>query len=255
VPTRNIRATVAYDGTAFSGWQVQKNARTVQGVIEEALQRMHGHSVRIQGAGRTDAGVHASGQVGNFFTDLDSIPGRTWAVAVNSYLPHDVRLLDSQEVAATFNAKTSAVQRVYAYHLLPAVVAPPHLRLYAWKITRRPDAAALNRLASVFVGEHDFTTFASARDRSRSKVRCVYAAAFHPQGQLLVFRMAASSFVWRMVRSVVGTILEFEQNGRSPAALSEALAARDRAQAGMSAPARGLFLEQVVYDERRLFPV
>jgi tRNA pseudouridine38-40 synthase len=97
LPVRNIRLTLAYDGSDFSGWQVQKNARTVQGEIEQALQRMHGHPVRIQGAGRTDSGVHASGQVGNFYTDLDSLSGERWAVALNSYLPPDVRALESRE--------------------------------------------------------------------------------------------------------------------------------------------------------------
>ena len=96
MPIRNIRLTLAYDGTDYSGWQVQKNAQTIQGAVETALERMHGHAVRIQGAGRTDAGVHATGQVGNFYTDLDSIDGRTWAVAMNSYLPPDIRVIDSR---------------------------------------------------------------------------------------------------------------------------------------------------------------
>lgn len=245
---RNIRVTLAYDGTEFSGWQVQKNARTVQREIEESLRRMHGHPVRIQGAGRTDSGVHASGQVGNFFTDLDSIPPDRWAVALNSYLPPDVRALDSREEAVVFNAKNNAVQRVYRYFLYTGAVGLPHLRLYCWKIRHRPELGALNDLASVFLGEHDFTTFAAAGDSSRSKVRRVDTACFYPEGALLCFKVAASSFVWRMVRSLLGTILEYEQKGLPRSDLAEALAARDRSRAGMSAPARGLFLERVVYD-------
>jgi tRNA pseudouridine38-40 synthase len=246
---RNIRVTLAYDGTEFSGWQVQKNARTVQGEIEEALRRMHDHPVRIQGAGRTDSGVHASGQVGNFITDLDSIEPSRWHIALNSYLPPDVRALDSREVDSRFNAKSSARQRVYCYYLYTGVVGPPHLRLYCWKIRWRPDLPRLNALTAVFLGEHDFTTFAAAGDVSKSKVRRVDTAGFFPEGPFLCFRVAASSFVWRMVRSLLGTILEYEQKGMSPKELAGALAARDRSQAGMSAPARGLFLERVVYDE------
>jgi len=252
VPIRNIRLTLAYDGTDYSGWQVQKNAETIQGVIEAALERMHGHPVRIQGAGRTDAGVHASGQVGNFYTDLDSIDGPTWATALNSYLPPDIRVIDSREVGFPFDAKASALQRSYAYFLVAAPVILPHQRRYAWRIRMRPDLAGLNRLAAVFVGEHDFSTFAAAGDASRSKVRLVRSACFHPQGSMLVFRVSASSFVWKMVRSMVGTILEYEHNRLPPAALAEALAARDRSRAGSSAPAYGLFLERVAYDDEEL---
>jgi tRNA pseudouridine38-40 synthase len=255
LPVRNIRLTLAYDGSDFSGWQVQKNARTVQGEIEQALQRMHGHPVRIQGAGRTDSGVHASGQVGNFYTDLDSLSGERWAVALNSYLPPDVRALESREADFTFNAKNSARLRAYSYYLYPGSVGFPHLRRYCWKINYRPDIGALNRLAAVLLGEHDFTTFATAGDSSKSKIRRVYSACFFPEGLFIVFRIAASSFVWKMVRSLVGTILEGERNGLSPEKLAEALAARDRSRAGASAPARGLFLERVVYDEETLLSI
>ena len=245
---RNIRLTLAYDGTEFSGWQVQNNARTVQGELEEALLRMHDHPVRIQGAGRTDSGVHAVGQVGNFLSDLDSIEPFRWHIALNSYLPPDVRALASCEAPESFNARENARQRVYRYFLYTGSVGPPHLRLYCWKIRRRPDLSALNALAAVFLGEHDFTTFATAGDLSRSKVRRVDAACFYPEGPFICFKVAASSFVWKMVRSMLGTILEYEQKASSPAALAEALEARDRSQAGMSAPARGLFLEKVNYD-------
>ncbi len=255
MPDRNIRITVAYDGTDFAGWQVQKNTRTVQGAIEEALEKMHGHPVRIRGAGRTDSGVHATGQVANFFSDLDSIPGARWHIALNSYLPHDVRAMESSEADSSFNAKSSALLRSYKYYLYTNAVGPPHLRRYCWKINWRPDARVLNSLASVFLGEHDFTTFAAAGDVSKSKVRLVHAACFFPEGQLLVFKVAASSFVWRMVRSLLGTVLEYEQKGLSPGRLAEVLESRDRSLAGMSAPARGLFLERVVYDDEQLLSI
>ena len=255
MPVRNIRLTVAYDGTDFSGWQVQKEQRTVQGVIEEALARMHGHPVRIRGAGRTDTGVHATGQVANFHSDLDSIAPARWSLAVNSYLPPDVRVLESREAEAGFSAKESARLRVYAYYLLAVPIGPPHVRRYCWKIPRRPEVPALNRLAGVFLGEHDFTTFAAAGDASRSKIRRVLSSCFYPQGPFLLYRIAATSFVWKMVRSLLGTMLEYEAAGREAAELARALAARDRNQAGTSAPARGLFLERVVYDGDELFPL
>jgi tRNA pseudouridine38-40 synthase len=254
LPTRNIRLTLAYDGSEFCGWQVQANSRTVQGVIEEGLARMHGHPVRIRGAGRTDTGVHATGQVANFLTDLDSIEGPRWCLALNSYLPRDVRALDSREVEPDFNAKDSARLRAYAYYLFTPPIGPPHIRRYCWKIGRRPELAVLNRLAAVFLGGHDFTTFAAAGDPGKSRERRVLSACFHPEGPFLVFRIAATSFVWKMVRSILGTMLEYEKDGRTAADLAAALEARDRRLAGPSAPARGLFLERVVYDDDPGYP-
>jgi tRNA pseudouridine38-40 synthase len=171
---------------------------------------------------------------------------------MNSYLPSDIRVVDSREADFAFDAKSSARMRSYAYYLVPAPVVPPHRRRYVWRIRTRPELARLNRLAAVFVGEHDFTTFAAAGDSSRSKVRRVYSSCFHPQGGGLVYRVSASSFVWKMVRSMLGTILEHEEGRLSPTALAEALAARDRSRAGMSAPPFGLFLERVEYDDDEL---
>jgi tRNA pseudouridine38-40 synthase len=240
---------VAYDGSDFFGWQVQKTGRTVQGEIEASLERMHGHAVRIQGAGRTDSGVHATGQVANFFSDLDSIPAPTFREALNSYLPQDIRIVRSSQAAPDFNAKNSARMRVYGYNLYDAEVGYPHLRRYCWKIRYRPDMGNLNSLAACLVGEKDFSTFAAAGDASKSRVRKVHAAHFFPSGPFLVFRVAASSFLWKMVRSFLGTILELDRNGLGAKSMLEILESRDRSRAGSTAPARGLFLERIVYDD------
>ncbi len=245
---RNIRATLAYDGVGFSGWQIQREGRTVQGVLEAALERMHGHAVRVRAAGRTDAGVHATGQVINFHSDLDSIPAEKFRDAVNSYLPPDIRMLASREVEPEFSARRAARLRVYAYYLLPAEVGLPQHRHYCWKIRQRPSVEKLNRLAAQLVGEHDFSTFAAAGSAERSPVRRVHAAGFHPEGLFLVFRIAANSFLWKMVRSIVGTIIELELNGEGEEKMRQVLQARDRSFAGATAPARGLFLERVLYD-------
>ncbi len=250
---RNIKVTVAYDGTDFSGWQVQKSGRTVQGVIEDALKRMHGYSVRVQGAGRTDSGVHASGQVANFFTDLDSIPDIKFGDAMNSYLPEDIRVLRSCEVDDAFNAKTSARMRIYKYYLYIAHAGMPYYSRYCWKIRRKPDIQNLNSMAAGLVGEHDFTTFGAAGDSSSSKVRLIYSACFYPEGPFLIFRMAASSFLWKMIRSLLGTLIELDQNGFGKKEMEEYLESRNRSRAGSTAPARGLFLERIVYDEA-IFP-
>ncbi len=250
---RNIKIIVAYDGTNFSGWQVQKDQRTVQGVIEAGLERMHGHPVKVIGAGRTDSGVHALGQVANFITDIDSIPAIKYKDALNAYLPHDVRALKSDEVDIGFDSRRWAKARVYRYYIFIGDVGFPHLRNYCIKVRHRPNIERLNRMASVLLGEKDFTSFSSVRDESKKKIRRVYSASFYPEGNFIVFKIAANAFLWKMVRTIVGTILEFDENGMGVEEFREVLDKRDRSFAGATAPARGLFLERVVYNEEGLY--
>ena len=248
---RTIRATIAYDGTDFAGWQVQDQQRTVQGVLEGALARMHGHPVRINAAGRTDAGVHALGQVVGFHTELDSLTPEVLPRALNSFLPADVRVIDARRADDRFDARRSALLRVYRYQLLPGRQLP-HLRRHTLWVRRWLRLAVLNRLAAVIVGEHDFTTFAAAGAAGTSAVRRVVQAAFFTEGPLIVFRIAATSFLWKMVRSLVGTMLELEAERGANAAAAEArmaalLADQARERVGPTAPAWGLFLERVLY--------
>ncbi len=222
--------------------------------MEEALEKMHGHSLKIQGAGRTDSGVHATGQVANFFSDLDSIPAAKYRDALNSHLPHDIRILESREVEATFGSKRSARIRTYSYFLYVDPVVFPHYRRYCWKISRKPDIENINRMAAKLLGEHDFSTFTAAGDSSKSKVRKIYSACFYPGVPFLVFRVSAGSFLWKMVRSILGTILELEQNGLGPQDMEKKLKSKDRSLVGATAPARGLFLERIFYDDEDAFP-
>ena len=248
--TRTIRATVAYDGTDFAGWQIQDRQRTVQGVFEQALARMHGERVPVRAAGRTDAGVHALGQVVSFRTGIDSLTPEVLPRALNSYLPDDVRVVDAREEEDGFDARRSARLRVYRYQLLPGRQLP-HLRRYTLWVRRPLRLVALNRMASAIVGEHDFTTFAAA-GASGSSIRRVVQASFFADGPLIVFRIAAGSFLWKMVRSLVGTMLALEAEcGADRAAprarMAELLAAPGRERVGQTAPAWGLFLERVCY--------
>lgn len=245
---RNIRLVLAYDGTDFEGWQIQSRGRTVQGVLEEGLARMHGHPVRVLAAGRTDSGVHATGQVASFRTDIASIPGSRFRDAVNAYLPRDVRVLCSDEVAWEFHARRSARQRVYRYYTVCGPVLLPHLRAYRHWMRRSPDLARLNEMAAVLVGEHDFTCFSAEGDANHSKVRRVDVSAFHREGDTLVYTIAATSFLWKMVRTIMGTLFLLEEQGMGVRELRLIMEAGSRANAGATAPARGLFLERVVYD-------
>jgi tRNA pseudouridine38-40 synthase len=233
VPVRNIRLTLAYDGTDFGLAGAERPAHNPV-------------RIRVPGAGhggtrhRAVASFAATWTIGGALAGCELTCRPTCACWC-------------REAEPGFSAKESARLRVYAYYLLPAQIGPPHLRRFCWKILRRPNMEALNRLAAVFVGEHDFTTFAAAGDSSRSKVRRVLSSCFYPEGPFLVYRIAATSFVWKMVRSLLGDMEYEARAGRRPVA--QALAARERAQAGSSAPARGLFLERVVYDGEELFPL
>jgi len=249
---RNIALTVSYDGTDFLGWQRQSEkaagkGRTVQEEIERALAKMHGHPVPINGSGRTDSGVHAAGQVANFSTDIASIPAERFTVALNSLLPRDVRILGSREVPASFHARFDARERTYRYFIHCGRSPLAHEMPYVWHLGRRPDVARLNRMAQCLSGEIDCTTFAAAGDASKSRFRYLYGASFYIDGDRLVFEISANAFLWKMVRSITGTLVELEGKGAEPAEFERRLAARDRREAGSTAPAQGLFLWSVRY--------
>lgn len=241
---------MSYDGTDFCGWQVQSKGRTVQGVLEQALFTMHKYPVKVTAAGRTDTGVHAAGQVVNFFTDLDSINGRRFCDALNYYLPPDVRVLKSEQVGDDFNARFSALRRTYCYFLYSGNVTLPYIDRYAVRYRNDLDIRLLNRYASILIGEHDFTTFAGAGDKSRSKRRIVYSSCFYMKGDLLVYKIQADSFLYRMVRSIVGTMLDLGRIEKTEEEFAGVVRAMDRSCAGPTAPARGLFLDKVFYGEK-----
>ena len=253
---RTIRATVAYDGSDFSGWQVQENQRTVQGVFEQALAGIHGCRVPVVAAGRTDAGVHALGQVVSFRTGINSLTEEVMPRAVNSYLPSDVRVISAAETEDGFDARRSALMRLYRYQIRPGQQLP-HLRRYTISVRRTLRLDVLNRMAAAVVGEHDFKTFA-ATGAPGSTLRHVEQASFFAEGPLIVFRIAARSFLWKMVRSLVGTMLSLEAERETDATNAQArmatlLADRMRERVRQTAPAWGLFLERVWYEGDPLF--
>jgi tRNA pseudouridine38-40 synthase len=247
---RNIRVTAAYDGTDFAGWQNQNNGRSVQGVLEAALEKIHKRKVTIYGAGRTDSGVHAAGQVFNFYSDIESIPGDRYASGLNRLLPPDVRALDSREAGESFNSRRDARMREYRYYLYPGRVMPPWRRFYCWSVPG-PRLREMNAMAAFLPGVHDFTGFAAAGDTNPSRVKEIYSAGFYPEGPFIVFRITGNAFLWRMVRNILGTITQLAGNGEAPEVFRDILAARNPEHPGMTAPARGLFLHKVVYEDGR----
>lgn len=249
---RNIRLRISYDGTDFLGWQRQNgkgtgNGRTVQDEIEKALSRMHGREIGLTGSGRTDSGVHAAGQVANFYTDIARIPAERFVPALNSMLPKDVRVLDAREAPASFHARFDARARTYRYFIYCGSHPLAHEMPYIWHLGRWPDVQRLNRMASYLSGEIDCSTFTASGDQSLTRSRYLYGAHFFHEGERLVFEISANAFLWKMVRSITGTLIDLDYRHADPAEFGRALLSRDRKNAGPTAPGQGLFLWDVRY--------
>jgi tRNA pseudouridine38-40 synthase len=257
---RNILLTISYDGSGFYGWQRQDRAdggkplRTVQGELEAALETVHKTAVPLAGSGRTDSGVHAAGQAANFHSPIDSIPVANYVSALNNLLPRDIRIHAAKEVADGFHARFDAVSRTYRYVICCGATPFAYEAPYVWAIRRYPSLAVLNSMSACLQGELDFTTFTAAGDLSRSKSRYIEHAVFYPDGNKLVFEIHANAFLWKMVRSLVGSMLHAEGEGRDAAFFQATLEAKDRFRAGPTAPPQGLFLWQVHFAGVRRNP-
>jgi len=245
---RTIKLIIAYDGTDFLGWQRQAGeSRTVQAVIETALEKMHGHPVALAGAGRTDSGVHARGQAASFQTDIESIKPDRFVPALNSLLPADIRIMDSCEAPANFHARFDARSRTYRYSFITGRQALPHESRYAMQLWRTPDVNILNSYCRLLPGERDCAIFAGAGDASKSTFRNITHTAFLVEGGRLIFEISANAFLFKMVRSIAGTFLHYEERAAAPAQLRDIIASRDRSLAGPTLPPQGLFLWKVQY--------
>jgi tRNA pseudouridine38-40 synthase len=244
---RNIRLLIAYDGTDFSGWQRQEQRRTVQGAIEGALEKIHGRALGLTGAGRTDAGVHAAGQVANFYSPLNSISAERFVPALNGLLPQDIRILEARETRRDFHARFDARSRTYRYQLIAGRPALPQELRYALPLRRHPQIRRLNDYGRLFLGERDCSLFASPRDLSKSRFRYISRCHFFVQRDTLIFEISANAFLWKMVRSILGTLLFFEEREKPPEALAEALERGDHRLAGPTLPGKGLSLWKIDY--------
>jgi len=254
---------LAYDGTTFHGWQIQPALPTIQGTLAEAIRHVTGESVLPQGSGRTDAGVHALGQVVSFPLDAP-IPPANLLRALNRTLPPSIRILSAELVPDNFHARHSALRKTYEYRIFPRVpasrtqpdrICPPTLAPYAWDCPWHIDLDIANRAARHILGEHDFTSFAAAdpdlttrlANEPRTAIRIISHSCWQREDNLIVYRVTGSGFLHHMVRNLVGTFVDAASNRTSPDAIPQILAARNRAAAGQTAPARGLFLVNVDY--------
>jgi tRNA pseudouridine38-40 synthase len=249
---RNIKLILSYDGSEFSGWQVQPNAPTVQGTLASAIGRVTGEKVLPQGSGRTDAGVHALAQVATFATE-STVPTANFVKALNDILPPSVRVFEAQDAASDFHARHSARAKSYRYRIYRAAICPPFLARYVWHYPFPLDEAAMAGGASLVEGEHDFTSFAAVDpERGRegvpvSNVRHIFSSNWSRQGDEFVYTVRGSGFLHHMVRNLVGTFILVGKGTLPVEGLRGTLEARNRSAAGATAPASGLYLVNVEY--------
>lgn len=246
IKKRNIRLTVAYDGGRYHGFQRQNNAVSVQNVLEEKLSRVFGDTVTLAASGRTDTGVHAYGQVVNFYTG-GTIPTDRIVRAVNSLLPDDIVVREAAEAAADFHARYSAKSKMYHYKIQQGETLNPFKRQYAWYIRKILDEAAMNQAMEHIVGTHDFSAFRASGSIGNNPVRTIYEAHCERQGEMLEFEFWGDGFLYHMVRNLVGTLANVGRGKLTPAGFKAILEGRDRTKAGATAPAQGLYLYQVFY--------
>lgn len=247
---RTLRLVLEYDGTHFAGFQIQPGRRTVQGELEAALARITQETIRVVAAGRTDAGVHARGQVVSFRTG-SPLPVERLHRALLALLPADITVHRVQEMPPGFHARRDARRRLYRYTILNRPVRPAIGRQYVWHVPDPLDVAAMQAACRYLIGTHDFAAFAglSSGRRGRRTERTVYRADLWREQAAVIFEIEANAFLPQMVRTIVGTLVEIGRGRREPAAMAAILAARDRRAAGPTAPPQGLCLMRVWYDE------
>lgn len=251
---RNIRLVIEYDGTAYHGWQSQANAKAVQDILEDALGKLDGRPVSLTGAGRTDAGVHALGQVANFRTS-SAIPPDRYSHALNGMLPGDIVVKSSDEVPPEFHARFGAKGKIYRYLIYNAKQPSALMRTMALHIPLLLDADAMRAAALHFVGRHDFTSFRASGGSTGTGIRTIARAELSVSGsipmmskdRLICFEIEGDGFLYNMVRIITGTLVDVGRGVLTPDEIPPIMEGRDREAAGDTAPAHGLYLVKVLY--------
>jgi tRNA pseudouridine38-40 synthase len=245
-PRRNIRIVLAYDGTPYLGWQVQPQGPTIQSVLQGCLKTITGEEIFVKGSGRTDAGVHALGQVANFHTFCSMNP-QAFTRALNSVLPPAIVVTGADEVEESFDAQFSAVKKLYRYRVFNSHVRSPFELLRAWHVYPDLDLESISRSASVLVGKIDYSSFRASGCVARNPVRTMTRCEVSRAGDIILFELEADGFLRHMVRNIVGCLVDVGRGRFSTTDFSTILAARDRTRAGRTAPPHGLYLVRVDY--------
>lgn len=245
---KRIALTVAYDGTAYCGWQIQNNGKTIQGELNRCLAELLGHPVETMGASRTDAGVHALGNVAVFDTD-SRIPPEKFSYALNQRLPEDIRIQASQEVRPDFHPRYCESEKTYEYRILNRRFALPTQRLYSYFYHYPLDTDKMREATSYIIGRHDFASFCGAGAQVKTTVRLVTGFSVERVGEMVYLRVSGRGFLYNMVRIFAGTLIEIGNGVYPPAHMQEILDAKDRGAAGPTAPACGLTLLGIEFLE------
>lgn len=245
--TKRVRLTVAYDGTNYHGWQMQNNGITIESELNHCLSELLGEQIEVIGASRTDAGVHALGNVAVFDTSA-RMPADKISYALNQRLPEDIRIQRSEEVATDWHPRRCESRKTYEYRIYRAEFPMPVKRLYTYFTYRPLNPEAMREAASFLVGEHDFKSFCQTGAQVESTVRTVYELTVEEQGPELVIRVCGSGFLYNMVRIIAGTLMEVGEGKRTPQQMQDILDKRDRSAAGPTAPAHGLTLIRYEFD-------
>ncbi|HOO27789.1 MAG TPA: tRNA pseudouridine(38-40) synthase TruA [Lachnospiraceae bacterium] len=238
---KRIMLTVAYDGTNYSGWQIQPDKATIEGVLNAELSRLLGEEIRVIGASRTDTGVHANGAIAVFDTN-SRIPGEKFSYALNQSLPEDIRIRRSKEVAADFHPRRMKTKKTYEYRIWHDEFPLPTNRLYTHWVYTPLNVEAMRAAAAYFIGEHDFRAFCSAHTQAETTVRTIFDLQIAEQGNLITIRVCGNGFLYHMVRIIAGTLLDIGQGRQEPEAVKGILLSGDRSMSGPTAPAKGLCL-------------
>ena len=245
---RNYRAVLQYEGTRYQGWQKQVSTdNTIQGKLETLLTKMTGETVEVNSSGRTDAGVHAYGQVISFVCDTKMSPEEIRDY-MNRYLPEDIGVLSVVVAGDRFHARLNATGKVYRYRVLNSNIPRIFDRRYVFQVPEKLDSEAMKKGISYLEGKHDFKAFTTKRNTKKSTVRTIYEIKMEQTGDEIIFTFYGDGFLYHMVRILMGTLLEIGQSRRSPESILEAFETGERVKAGFLAPANGLALMQVFYD-------
>lgn len=245
---KRIKLEVAYDGTNYCGWQLQPEKPTVEAVLNRALSELCGEEITVVGASRTDSGVHAMGNVAVFDTE-SRIPADKFCLAVNQRLPEDIRVQSSIEVPSDFHPRRVSCRKTYEYRIFNRKIELPTDRLYTSDIYYPLNVEAMKQAGTYLIGEHDFKSFCSVNTQAKETVRTIYRLEVAKEGELITITAVGSGFLYNMVRIIAGTLIEVGRGAYSPERVKEILEGRDRALAGPTAPAKGLMLVNIEYEE------
>lgn len=245
---RNIRLTIEYDGKEFNGWQKQPNKLNIQGNLEKVISDLTKEEIEIIGSGRTDAGVHALGQVANFKTN-SNIPIEKFAIAINSRIKQSIRIKKAEEVDERFHSRYNCKRKTYRYIINTSETGSAIYRNLEYNIKMQLDVKKMQEAVKFFIGEHDFSAFKSSGTSSKSSVRTIYNAKVEQDGERIIIELTGNGFLYNMVRIISGTLVEVGLNKIKPEDITKIIESKNRQNAGKTLPPRGLYLVSVEYEK------